>query len=71
MNTVTIIFDWDGDPWELTHIVQRLAEKIGNIAARDPECICTHPESDDQIRNINGYVVGEVKLMPHRERRKR
>ncbi len=47
---------------ELTRILAGVPGKVARIKERIPGCLCTADEADDQLRDINGNVVGSVRL---------
>ena len=56
------------NPWQraklyalCTQIPDRIILQLQR-AKHFPNCICTAPESADQIRNMEGSVVGTIKL---------
>jgi hypothetical protein len=59
-----ITIDWDrvnGDG-DAEYCLAQLSRKINNQLAREPGCLCDHPESDDLIYNRNGNRVGTITL---------
>jgi len=73
MRKVYIEFDLDNDALqddsehtELQRVLLSCVKKIQLQNEREPGCVCTAPESIDQLRDINGNLIGsvEVKTIP-------
>lgn len=47
-------------PEELPHVIGQLEKKVQEQASRAPGCICSHPESADQLRDVNGQLCGNM-----------
>jgi hypothetical protein len=56
----TIIFESELE--DLSFILDQLKRKITEQYNRIDGCICTSPEAADQIRDMNGNVVGTIKI---------
>jgi len=66
MIIVSVSFDFvledKDDPYDIDHILEQIPSRIENQLNRKPGCLCTHPESDDIIKDINGNTRGRITL---------
>lgn len=56
--------DFDED---VHRILTQAARKLSNQVRRESGCICTTPEEDDVLREVNGNVIGRVALCEEEE----
>lgn len=65
---VTITFDTNNAAFEddfdaeLARVLRSLPRKIGAQMARASGCVCTHPEADDKLLDVNGNTCGFVRV---------
>jgi hypothetical protein len=54
---------FEEDPYgEFVRIMDTVSAKVHRILARAPGCICTAPEVDDKIMDLNGNTVGSITI---------
>ena len=56
--------DFDEDVYR---ILTQAARKLSNQVRREPGCVCTAPEEDDVLRDVNGNIIGRVALTREEE----
>ena len=44
----------------LPEILDQVNRKVPRILARKPGCVCTAPEIDDMIKDLNGNTIGSI-----------
>lgn len=58
-----LVPEYEEDPTiTIRKTLDQVVYKAYNQTQRSTECICTHPESDDMVRNSFGQVVGTIKV---------
>lgn len=52
--------DFDED---IYRVLIQASKKLSNQVRREPGCVCTAPEEDDVLRDVNGRIIGRVALV--------
>ena len=68
MSRVVIVFNCDAAGLEdfdedVYRILTQASRKLSNQVRREPGCVCTAPEEDDVLRDVNGNKIGRVRLI--------